>query len=205
MNRRAMLKPICRTALLALAAILSGCSPQGQQQSSVTGAMIDGSAIGGPFTLIDKNGKRVSWDDFKGKYRIVYFGYTFCPDACPLDVSVMIQGFMRFATDHPQQAAEIQPLFITIDPARDTPAKIGEFTSAFSPRLIGLTGSQAEVDVAVKAFKVVAQRGRDTPGGYLMDHSRMAYLMGRNGEPIASLPVDVGADAVAADLAQLVK
>jgi protein SCO1/2 len=205
MNRRAMMKPICRTALFALAAILSACSPQAQQQSAITGAMIDGSAIGGPFTLTDKSGKRVSWDDYKGKYRIVYFGYTFCPDACPLDVSVMIQGFMRFAKDHPQQAAEVQPLFITIDPARDTPAKIGEFTAAFSPKLIGLTGSQAEVDVAVKAFKVVAQRGKNTPGGYLMDHSRMAYLMGRSGEPIASLPVDVGADAVAADLAKLVK
>ena len=108
-----------------------------------------------------------------------------------------------------EQAAEVQPIFITIDPARDTASRVGEFTAAFSPRLIGLTGSQAEIDVAVKAFKVVAARGANTPGGYLMDHSRMAYLMGRNGEPIASLPVDLGIAngpaAVADDLAKLVK
>ncbi|HOB13777.1 MAG TPA: SCO family protein [Novosphingobium sp.] len=199
-----MTKPI---SIAFLALILSACSPQGQQQQqpATIGASLEGAAIGGPFTLNDKDGKRVSWDQFKGKYRIVYFGYTFCPDACPTDMSVLINGFNQFAAEHPQQAAEVQPIFITIDPARDTPARIAEFTAAFSPKLIGLTGTQAEVDTAVKAFKVVARRGADTPGGYLMDHSRMAYLMGRNGEPIAALPVDKDAKAVASDLAALVK
>lgn len=204
MNRRAMTKPIFTLAFAALA--LSACSQaERKEEPKVTGALIDGAAIGGPFTLSDKDGKRVSWDDFKGKYRIVYFGYTFCPDACPMDLSILIRGFTEFAKDHPQQAAEVQPIFITIDPARDTPTRVGEFTAAFSPRLIGLTGSQAEVDVAVKAFKAVAARGADTPGGYLMDHSRMAYLMGKNGEPIAALPVDKDPATVAADLAALVK
>ncbi len=204
MNRRAMTKPIFTLAFAALA--LSACSQaERKEEPKVTGALIDGAAIGGPFTLTDKDGKRVSWDDFKGKYRIVYFGYTFCPDACPMDLSILIRGFTEFAKDHPQQAAEVQPIFITIDPARDTPTRVGEFTAAFSPRLIGLTGSQAEVDVAVKAFKAVAARGADTPGGYLMDHSRMAYLMGKNGEPIAALPVDKDPATVAADLAALVK
>jgi len=204
MNGGAMTKPI---SIAFLALILSACSPQGQQQQqpATIGASLEGAAIGGPFTLNDKDGKRVSWDQFKGKYRIVYFGYTFCPDACPTDMSVLINGFNQFAAEHPQQAAEVQPIFITIDPARDTPARIAEFTAAFSPKLIGLTGTQAEVDTAVKAFKVVARRGADTPGGYLMDHSRMAYLMGRNGEPIAALPVDKDAKAVASDLAALVK
>ncbi len=199
-----MTKPI---SIAFLALILSACSPQGQQQQqpATIGASLEGAAIGGPFTLNDKDGKRVSWDQFKSKYRIVYFGYTFCPDACPTDMSVLINGFNQFAAEHPQQAAEVQPIFITIDPARDTPARIAEFTAAFSPKLIGLTGTQAEVDTAVKAFKVVARRGADTPGGYLMDHSRMAYLMGRNGEPIAALPVDKDAKAVASDLAALVK
>lgn len=204
MNRRAMMKPIFTLALAAFT--LSACSPTDRNaEPKVTGALLDGAAIGGPFTLTDKDGKRVSWDQFKGKYRIVYFGYTFCPDACPMDLSVLIRGFTEFAKDHPQQAAEVQPIFITIDPARDTPARVGEFTAAFSPKLIGLTGTQAEVDVAVKAFKAVAARGADTPGGYLMDHSRMAYLMGKNGEPIAALPVDKDPATVAADLAALVK
>ena len=211
MNRRAMTKPFLAIALCASAVTLSACSQQqpAAQAQQIEGTALDGAAIGGPFTLYDKAGKQVSWDDFKGKYRIVYFGYTYCPDACPMDMSVLINGFNLFAKDHPQQAAQVQPIFITIDPARDTAARIGEFTSAFSPRLIGLTGSKAEVDVAVKAFKAVAARGADTPGGYLMDHSRLAYLMGRNGEPIAALPVDQGITkgpaAVAADLAKLVK
>ena len=208
MNRHAMTKHKFTAALAALALLpaLAACSPEaGQTAPQVTGAMLDGAAIGGPFTLTNKDGKRVSWDDFKGQYRIVYFGYTFCPDACPMDLSELIQGFTRFAESHPQQAAQVQPIFITVDPARDTPARVGEFTAAFSPRLVGLTGTQAEVDGAVKAFKAVAARGADTPGGYLMDHSRMAYLMGRNGEPIAALPVDMNAEAVAADLAALVK
>lgn len=205
MNRRAMTKPFFTIAFAALSLSLAACSPQGKVEEPAVGAMIDGSSIGGPFTLTDKDGKRVSWDDFKGKYRIVYFGYTFCPDACPMDMSVLIQGFTKFAAAHPEQAAKVQPIFITVDPARDTPARVGEFTAAFSPKLIGLTGSQAEIDVAVKAFKVVAARGTDTPGGYLMDHSRMAYLMDPDGKPIVALPVDVNADAVAGDLAKLVK
>lgn len=204
MNRRAMIKPFYMIALSAIA--LSACSPQQTADApKVTGAMLDGAAIGGPFTLTDKDGKRVSWDQFKGKYRIVYFGYTFCPDACPMDLSVLIRGFTQFAEKHPALAADVQPIFITIDPARDTPKRVGEYTSAFSPRLLGLTGTQAEVDVAVKAFKAVAARGADTTGGYLMDHSRMAYLMGKNGEPIAALPVDKNPETVAADLAALVK
>ena len=200
-----MTKPFFALTLAALALALPACTPQGNEPPKVTGALLDGAAIGGPFTLTDKDGKRVSWDDFKGKYRIVYFGYTFCPDACPMDLAVLIQGFNQFAKDHPQEAGQVQPIFISIDPARDTPARMGEYSAAFSPRLLGLTGTQAEVDVAVKAFKAVAQRGADTSGGYLMDHSRMAYLMGRNGEPIAALPVDKDAATVAADLAALVK
>jgi protein SCO1 len=206
MNRRAMIKPIFAISLSALLLSISACTPGGKQtEPAITGASLTGSSIGGPFTLTDKDGKRVSWDQFKGKYRIVYFGYTFCPDACPMDLSVLIRGFTQFAKDHPQQAADVQPIFITIDPARDTPKRVGEFTAAFSPKLIGLTGSQSEVDVAVKAFKAVAARGADTPGGYLMDHSRMAYLMDKDGKPLAALPVDKSPEAIAADLAALVK
>ena len=94
------------------------------------------------------------WDDFKGKWRIVYFGYTYCPDACPTDVGVMMRGFDKFASAHAARANGVQPLFITIDPARDTPARVGEFAAAFSPRLLGLSGSAAQVDQAAKAFLV---------------------------------------------------
>jgi protein SCO1 len=205
MNARAMTKPSLVFLSLAVLALAACGSSAPKPEAAVSGTALDGAAIGGPFTLTDKDGRRVSWDQFKGKYRIVYFGFTFCPDACPLDVGAIMQGFNRFANDHPDRAAQVQPIFITIDPARDTPAKVGEFTAAFSPRLLGLTGTQAEIDGATKAFKVYAAKGKDTPGGYLMDHSRQAYLMDRDGRPLVALAIDKGPEAVAADLALLVK
>lgn len=208
MNRRAMIKPklLFAIALSAvLPAALTACGPAAAPPAQIVGTAIDGAAIGGPFELTDKDGKSVKWDDFAGKYRIVYFGYTFCPDACPMDMGILMNGFAKFEKSHPALAAKVQPIFITIDPARDTPARVGEFAAAFNPRLIGLTGTQAQIDVAVKAFKAVAARGEDTTGGYLMDHSRMAYLMDPAGKPIEALPVDKDADAVAADLAISVK
>ena len=160
-----------------------------------------GAAIGGPFELVDKTGKTVRWSDFDGKYRIVYFGYTYCPDVCPLDVQHLMQGFARFEEAEPRLAAEVQPIFVSIDPVRDTPAKAGEFAAAFSEDLIGLTGTAEQVDAAAKAFGVDYAKGEDAGGSsYLMDHSRSAYLMGRQGEPIALLPADKGAEAVATEL-----
>jgi protein SCO1 len=205
MNARAMTKPSLVFLSLAVLTLAACGTSAPKPEAELAGTALEGAAIGGAFTLTDKDGKRVSWDQFKGKYRIVYFGFTFCPDACPLDVGVMMQGFNRFARDHPARAAEVQPIFITIDPARDTPAKVGEFTAAFSPRLLGLTGTQAEIDGATKAFKVYAAKGKDTPGGYLMDHSRQAYLMDRDGKPLVALAIDKGPAAVAADLALLVQ
>ena len=203
MNRGAMRKPN-RIVGLGLFLALAACQPPAANPSPAIGTNLAGSDIGGPFTLINKDGKPVSWDQFKGKYRILYFGYTYCPDACPLDLGVVMQGYLRFAKDHAALAADVQPIFITIDPARDTPRTIGVFTSAFSPKLLGLTGTQAEIDAVAKLFKVSALRGETTPGGYLMNHSRFAYLMDRDGRPLEILPVDQGPEAVAADLAKLV-
>lgn len=167
---------------------------------------LEGAAIGGPFQLMDKAGKTVTWDQFKGRWRIVYFGYTYCPDACPMDVQALMQGFTRFEKAHAALAAKVQPIFISIDPARDTPQVVGEWTGAFGPRLLGLTGTQAQVDKAAKAFAVYYRKGTVTPdGGYLMDHTRIAYLMNPDGKPVAMLPVDKGPDAVAAELAKWVR
>jgi protein SCO1/2 len=110
-----------------------------------------------------------------------------------------------FDQAHPALARQVQPIFITIDPARDTPAVVGQFAAAFSPRLLGLTGTPAQVDQAAKAFAVYYAKGKETAGGYLMDHQRSAFLMGRKGEPIALLPIDETPQAVAAELAKWVK
>jgi len=188
-------------ACLALT-LLSGC---GSADAPPAEPPLAGAAIGGPFELVDSAGKTVRWSDFDGKYRVLYFGYAYCPDVCPLDVQRMMQGFASFKAAHPALAAQVQPIFVTIDPARDTPAVVGEFTHAFSNDLLGLTGTPEQVDKAAKAFAVYYQKGEvSAGGGYMMDHSRAAYLMGRKGEPIATLPVDQNAEAVAAELAKWV-
>ena len=203
MNRGAMSTVRSRLRALALPILLfvAACgAPAGEPP-------LAGAAIGGPFELVDSQGQTVRWNDFDGKYRMIYFGYAYCPDVCPLDVQHMMQGYNRFKTAEPALAAQIQPLFVTIDPERDTPAVVAEFAAAFSDDLLGLTGSPAQVAAAAKAFAVYYEKGETSDaGGYLMDHSRAAYLMGRKGEPIALLPVEADdrGESVAAELARWV-
>ena len=206
MNRAAMTKTPFIAPLIAIAAGLL-CLPLAAcgGEAPAERPPLAGAKIGGPFELTDKNGQSVRWGQFDGKYRVVYFGYTFCPDMCPMDVQSLMRALARFEKDQPERAAEVQPIFISIDPARDTPQVVGEFAAAFSPRLIGLTGSEAQIAAAAKAFAVYYGKGKQTPGGYLMDHSRTALLMGRKGEPIVLLPAEQGPDAVYAELEKWVK
>jgi protein SCO1/2 len=210
MNRRAMTHRLTRHLpghrLLALLVplALAACGSGGETPAASERPPLEGAAIGGAFTLVDKDGKPVTWDSFKGKYRVVYFGYTFCPDACPTDMQQLIQGYAAFEKSDPQRAAKVQPIFITIDPARDTPEVVGQWTAAFSPRLVGLTGTPEQVKLAAKAFASYYAKGEETAGGYLMDHSRIAYLMDPDGKPLSMLPVDKGGPAVAAELGKWV-
>jgi protein SCO1/2 len=187
--------------LIAASLALSGCGPAAHQADPP----LAGTQLGGDFTLVDKAGKTVRSADFAGKWRIVYFGYTFCPDVCPLDVQHLMQGYHGFAHAHPDLAPQVVPLFISIDPGRDTPQAVGQFAGAFGKELIGLTGTPAQVAVAAKAYAVYyAKRDGTTPGSYLMDHSRAAYLMDPAGKPIALLSVDQDGKTVAAELEQWV-
>lgn len=205
MNRRAMTHRLRLLPVLVACLALAACGQQAGGQTSADRPPLEGAAIGGPFTLVDKDGKTVKWEDFKGKYRIVYFGYTFCPDACPMDMQALMKGFGQFERATPELAAKVQPIFITIDPERDTSEVVGQWTSAFSPRLLGLTGTREQIAAAEKAFAAYSAKGEETSGGYLMDHSRIAYLMGPDGKPLAMLPVDKGGDDVAAELRKWVK
>ena len=189
--------------LLPLALGVAACS--GESSAAPEPPPLEGAQIGGPFTLMDKDGQTVRWADFAGKYRIVYFGYTYCPDACPMDVQAMMAGFSVFEKSAPQRAQKVQPIFISVDPARDTPEAVGRFAKAFHPRLLGLTGTPQQVDAAAKAFAAYYSKGEESSGGYLMDHSRMAYLMAPDGKPLALLAVDESPDAVAADLEKWVR
>lgn len=167
---------------------------------------LEGAAMGGDFALTSDAGKPVTSSDFNGKYRLVYFGYTFCPNVCPTDMSALMQGFSAFEKQDGAAAAKVQPLFFTVDPARDTPEALAVFVKAFHPRLIGLTGSAEEIARVVKAYGGFAQAGEKRPdGGYDFDHTRNAVLYGPDGKPIAIIAHDKGAAVIAAELARWVK
>ncbi len=203
MNRGAMrntLFPLpVLTALAALALVSCGAS----SDEAIGEPPLAGASIGGPFTLVNSAGETVNYSDFDGQYRIVYFGYAYCPDVCPTDVQRLMQGYNLFAEAEPALADQVQPMFITIDPERDTQQVVGEFTSAFSPKLIGLTGTPEQIKSAADAFKVFYSKGAESEsGGYLLDHSNIAYLMDRDGAPLATLPVDLGPEEIAAEIAK---
>lgn len=191
-------------AMLALAVsspILSGCSRPAEE------APLQGTRIGGAFTLTDQDGRRVSDRDFAGKYRLIYFGYTNCPDVCPLDVQHLMQGFRMVEKDNPALAAKVQPIFVSVDPARDTPAVLKIFVNAFHPRLIGLTGTDAEIAAVAKEYAIYYRKQDPAPGltGYRVDHARQTVLFGPAGEPIALIPQDRDSGVVAAELKRWVR
>ena len=167
---------------LVAALSLAGCQPANEGQAPAEGNLV-GARMGGDFTLTDQNGKTVRWADFNGQYRLVYFGYTWCPDVCPFDLNKIMAGFRLFEKSDPAKAAKVQPIFITVDPQRDTPAVIKTYVTAFHPRLIGLTGTAEQIEAVKKAFVVVASN-------YLVSHSRTPALFGPDGKPIALVPVD---------------
>ncbi len=195
-------KPLLLAWALSGALILSAC---GAAPAEPIEPPLAGATIGGDFALENTMGETVRWDDFDGKYRIVYFGYAYCPDICPTDVQRTIQGLNQFAESEPDLAAKIQPIFITIDPERDTPEVVDQFTSAFSEDLIGLTGTPEQIaDAAAKFGVFYSKLEPNESGAYLMDHSRVVLLFGPKGEPVALLPADLGADEVTEELAKWV-
>ena len=202
MNESAVLR---RTSLLAFlfALLLGGCRGEAGPPP------LAGASMGGPFTLTGHDGRRVSDRQFAGKYRLVYFGFTFCPDVCPTDLAMLGAGLRRFEAEDPARAARVQPIFITVDPARDRPDVLRRYVAAYHPRLIGLTGSEAEIAAVARAYRIYYQRGAPSPGRpadeYSVDHSRQAVLYGPDGQPVVILPADQGADAVAAELDRWVR
>lgn len=165
-----------------------------------------GASLGGSFALVDQNGRPVTDADFKGKYRLMYFGYTYCPDVCPTDVGLLAKGLRGFETRQPDRGARVQPIFITVDPERDDPAALKAFTAAFHPRLIGLTGTPAQIDAVRKQFGIYAKKvATSDPQNYLVDHFVVFYLFGPDGAPIAFLPHGSTADDVTAMLETYVR
>jgi cytochrome oxidase Cu insertion factor (SCO1/SenC/PrrC family) len=136
--------------------------------------------VGGPFTLTNQDGKRVTDQDFRGKYMLIFFGYTYCPDVCPSELQVMSAALDQMGPE----ADRIQPIFITIDPARDTPDTLKVYVSNFSPRMVGLTGSDEDIAAVAKSYRIyyAKAKGTENQKDYLMDHSTILYLMGPDGK-----------------------
>lgn len=134
---------------------------------------VAGGDIGGPFTLVNARGETVTDREVVGQPSILYFGFATCPDVCPLDLARNAQAVDLLE----ERGIEATPVFVTIDPARDTPEVVGTYAEAFHPRMVGLTGSPEQVDAAAKAYRVYYARQGDDPATYMMDHSTFSYLV----------------------------
>lgn len=154
------------------------------------------SAIGGPFHLVDQNGKPFSDQDMKGKPYLVFFGYTHCPDICPTTLFEMSQLFRQLGPD----ANRVGALFITVDPERDNPPLLKEYMASFDPHLRGLTGDRKAIEQVIKDYRVYAKKIPLKDGDYSMDHTAIVYLMNKDGRFVAPFNLQRKPTAEAADL-----
>jgi len=180
------------SAALALTCVLIGAVPTRAEDAAnpsaavLIEALLEGrQPVGGPFDLIDHAGRRRTDVDFRGKLVLIYFGYTHCPDVCPTELQAI-----SLALDMLGTAGEaVQPLFITVDPQRDTPSHLAEYVTSFHPRLIALTGEDSAIRKIALAYKVYFVRAAAAQrGDYALDHTGFVYLVGKDGRYLGFLP-----------------
>ena len=166
----------CLICAIAGAAVLALTKAGSDRAVATSGKAL----IGGPFTLIDQTGKTVTDRDFRGRLMLVFFGFTHCPDICPAELQVMAQSLDALGA----KADEVVPIFITLDPERDSAAVMAAYVKNFGSRFIGLTGSPEAIAAAAKAYRVAYAKFQDDPASsnYSIDHSALVYLMGKDGE-----------------------
>ena len=183
---------------VAAAAILfatAGPTPAQEPEANLAARLMDDlmwnrGPVGGPFALVDHTGKPRTDDDFRGKLLLIYFGYSYCPDACPTDLQQIGLAIDRLGT----AGEAVQPLFITLDPERDTAARLADYVPLFHPRLIGLTGSAEQIRGAASAYKVYYAKYPPGSPDYVVDHSSFIYLVDENGKYIGFFPPGTTAD-----------
>lgn len=185
MNRRVIGLAVAGLAAGAIMAVLSLRAPNDFVSAGTP--IVSGKAlVGGPFKLIDQNGKPTTEKDFLGRYMLVFFGFTNCPDICPAGLQVMTTALDQLG----DSAKDVTPVFITVDAERDTPEKLALYAKSFHPRLVALTGSDEEVKAAAKAYRVYFEKVPDgsNPANYSFDHSSIFYLMDKDGTLLAPIP-----------------
>jgi protein SCO1/2 len=160
-------------------------------------------SIGGPFALVNQDGKAVTEADYRGRFMLIYFGYTFCPDVCPTGLANIAAAIDMLPE---ARRGEVQPIFITIDPARDTVALMKEYVPQFHPALVGLTGTADQIAVAAKAYRVYYRKNDQTKDqeNYLMDHAAVMYLMGKDGKFVTHFTHETPPEKIAEKLKQLI-
>ena len=175
---------LCTAAMLLVAGI-AGATWLVTTRTGASAAVVPPSvAIGGPFTLTAADGATVTDQSYRGKWLLVYFGYTFCPDACPTALTNISAALQQLGP----LADRVQPLFITVDPHRDTPKVMADYVKAFDHRIVGLTGSTAAIEAVTKEYGVyVAPQKSEGSDDYLVDHSSFIYLMNPDGKFVATL------------------
>jgi protein SCO1 len=185
-----------RPFLIGLVLALAACGEANTAEPPLAGAR-----IGGPFALVNQEGRQTTDRDFAGKYRLMYFGYTYCPDVCPVDLQKLMAGYAALEKSDPQVAAKVAPIFVSVDADRDKPAVLKQYVTAFHPKLTGLTGTPEQIAETAKAYAIIySKEGKPGASEYLMNHSRLAYLFGPDGKPIALVPHDGTPDQIAAEL-----
>jgi protein SCO1/2 len=165
-----------------------------REQGVSTGEAV---TIGGPFSLTDQNGVVRTEKDYRDKYMLVFFGYTYCPDVCPTTLAVMSAALNQLGP----RAERIVPVFISVDPDRDTPEKLKSYLASFGSRFVGLTGTSKDIAAVAKEYRVYYKEhptGND--GGYTVDHSGIVYLMDPKGAFLANYSLETMPEAMAADL-----
>jgi cytochrome oxidase Cu insertion factor (SCO1/SenC/PrrC family) len=188
-----MAVPRTRPLLVIASVLFCGLATAAEQPSAaqmMDDLMYGRGSVGGPFTLIDQTGRQRSDTEFRGKLMVVYFGYTYCPDICPTDLMAITQALDALGP----AAEDVQPVFITIDPERDTKV-LAEYVSAFHRSLVGLTGSPEQIRRVANAYKAFYVKVKDERSGeYSIDHAGVIYLMGRNGEYLGFMPPQTNPD-----------
>ncbi len=149
--------------------------------------------VSGTFSLVDDSGHAVSDTDFRGRFLLVFFGYTTCPDICPTQLQTMAEAIRHLGP----AGDRVQPLFITVDPERDTPRLLHDYVSLFPPRLIGLTGTPERIAAAARAYRVFYRRVPGADGGYSMDHSGLITLIGPDGRFVTAFAPGSRPEAIA--------
>ncbi|MBO1324964.1 SCO family protein [Acetobacter sp. TBRC 12305] len=158
-----------------------------------------GPDIGGPFGLTNANGRLVTQADFKGRYTLIYFGYTHCVDVCPLTLATVSAALDELGP----KGRSVTPIFISVDPERDTPQVVGTYVSRFSPDIVGLSGTQAQLGPVLDEFHVTVRRHAGQGASGLVDHSSLLYLMDGHNHLVGMIPVDSSAHEIATDLARM--